>query len=64
MEREGVEVRTATLETGHCANFTAAKQLARIIEEVAEGKLQRDKIEVAKGPSKDEVKDAILKVQG
>jgi pimeloyl-ACP methyl ester carboxylesterase len=64
MEQEGVEVQTATLETGHCANFTAAKQLANIIEKVAKGTLQSDKSGRAKGTSKDDVKDAILNVQG
>jgi pimeloyl-ACP methyl ester carboxylesterase len=64
MEREGVKVQTATLETGHCANFTATKRLATIIEEVVKGSLQIDKSGVAKGTSKDDVKDAILNVQG
>jgi pimeloyl-ACP methyl ester carboxylesterase len=64
MEMEGAEVHTATLETGHCANFTAAKQVAHIIEEVAKEFWQSDKSGVAKGTSKDEVKDAILNVQG
>jgi pimeloyl-ACP methyl ester carboxylesterase len=64
MEEEGVEVQTATLETGHCANFTAAKQVAKIIEEVAKGSLQSDKNGVAKGTSKDDVKEAILDMQG
>jgi pimeloyl-ACP methyl ester carboxylesterase len=64
MEREGVEVQTTTLETGHCANFTAAKQLARFIEEMAKGSLQSVKSGTAKETSKDEVEDAILNVRG
>jgi pimeloyl-ACP methyl ester carboxylesterase len=63
MEKERVEVQMATLETGHCANFTAAKQVARTIVEVAKGYFQSDKSAVAKEISKDEVKDAILNVQ-
>jgi pimeloyl-ACP methyl ester carboxylesterase len=39
MEKEGVEVQTATLETGHCPNFTAAKEVADIVDRVVKGKL-------------------------
>jgi pimeloyl-ACP methyl ester carboxylesterase len=39
MEKEGVEVQTATLETGHCPNFTAAKEVADIVNTVVKRKL-------------------------
>lgn len=42
MRMEGIKVQTAMLETGHCANFTAAKQVADIVDSVANGHLQSD----------------------
>jgi pimeloyl-ACP methyl ester carboxylesterase len=39
MEKEGVKVQTATLETGHCPNFTAAKEVTDIVDKVTKGKL-------------------------
>jgi pimeloyl-ACP methyl ester carboxylesterase len=64
IRKEGVEVQTATLETGHCANFTAASQVADIIDKVVKGTLSKEVDEMIKGTSKDDVKDAILDVRG
>jgi pimeloyl-ACP methyl ester carboxylesterase len=40
MQKEGIEVQTATLETGHCPNFTAAEQVTMIVNAVVKGELQ------------------------
>jgi len=40
MEKEGVEVQVATLETGHCANFTAAGEVVNIVDQVVKGRLR------------------------
>jgi pimeloyl-ACP methyl ester carboxylesterase len=62
MRGEGVQVKTATLETGHCANFTAAAEVVGIVDKVVKGTLGDD-VGEAKGTSKDDVKEAILDVQ-
>jgi pimeloyl-ACP methyl ester carboxylesterase len=59
MGKEGVEVQVATLETGHCANFTAAKEVAEIVDQVAKGKLRRIVGENVQGTSQSKVVDAI-----
>jgi pimeloyl-ACP methyl ester carboxylesterase len=63
MRKEGVEVQTATLETGHCANFTAAHQVADIVDKVVKGTLGEDSGEAVKVTSKEDVREAILDVQ-
>jgi pimeloyl-ACP methyl ester carboxylesterase len=60
MRKEGVKAQSATLETGHCATFTAAKEVADIVEQVIKGDLPAVVDGEAIGTSKDEVKDAIL----
>ncbi|CAJ2510476.1 Uu.00g132850.m01.CDS01 [Anthostomella pinea] len=35
MRAEGVEVKTATLETGHCPNFTMPGEVVKVVEGVA-----------------------------
>jgi pimeloyl-ACP methyl ester carboxylesterase len=64
MRKEGVKVQSAMLETGHCATFTAAKEVADIVERVIKGDLPAVLDDEAKGTSKDEVKDAIFGTVG
>jgi hypothetical protein len=52
MQKEGIEVQTATLETGHCTNFTAAEQVAMIVNAVVKGKLQSGSAKALSGTSK------------
>ncbi|KAJ4366205.1 hypothetical protein N0V83_007841 [Neocucurbitaria cava] len=63
IRKEGVEVQTATVETGHCPNLSAAGEIAGIVERVAKGGIldtQRER--EGETRSKDDVKDAILGV--
>jgi hypothetical protein len=64
MRKEGVEVQSATLETGHCATFTAEKEVADVVQRVIKGDLPAGLDDEAKGTSKDEVKDAIFSTTG
>jgi pimeloyl-ACP methyl ester carboxylesterase len=65
MEKEGVEVQTVTLESGHCANFTSAKEVAEIVDAVVKRELRSGPAEGASGTSgtsKDDVQEAILHI--
>lgn len=62
MEKEGVAVQTATLETGHCPNFTTAKEVAEIVLKIARGELVGANSEAGKGTSKDDVRDLVEKL--
>ena len=64
MRKEGVAVQTATLETGHCPNLTAAKEVTDIVDAVAKGTLQSDSANDGRGTSKDDVREAIVNVSG
>lgn len=64
MQKEGVKVQTTTLETGHCPNLTAAKEVAEIVDAVARGILKSDSAKDGKGTSKDDVKEAIANLSG
>lgn len=63
LEKDGVQVQTATLEAGHCANFTAADKVAGVVDCVVKGGAVRDVKGGAQEVSKESVKDAILNVQ-
>lgn len=62
MRKEGIKVQTATLETGHCPNFTAADNVSKIVENVARGEMlvHND----VKETTKDDIKAAVLGIQG
>jgi pimeloyl-ACP methyl ester carboxylesterase len=62
MAKEGVEAQIATLETGHCPNFTAAKEVADIVLKVAKGELVAANSEASKGTSNDDIRDNIQKL--
>lgn len=64
MRKEGVSVQTATVQTGHCPNLTAAKEVADIVEAVVKGTLQSDSSKDGEGTSKDDVREAIVKATG
>jgi pimeloyl-ACP methyl ester carboxylesterase len=63
LKKEGIQVRTATLETGYCANFTAAEKVASIVDRVGKGESPSDLVGEAQEVSKDSVREAILNVQ-
>jgi pimeloyl-ACP methyl ester carboxylesterase len=61
MQREGAQVQTKTLETGHCANLTATKAVADIVRMVAKGDtMRKESVVEAKGLA--DVQDAIVGV--
>ncbi|KAF2820259.1 alpha/beta-hydrolase [Ophiobolus disseminans] len=64
MEREGVEVQIAMLETGHCASFTAAKKVADIVDQLTKGTVRSASGGNSKATNTGEVRDAILNVVG
>jgi hypothetical protein len=37
MRREGVEVRTVEVGSGHCPHLTATEEIVRVVEGVVEG---------------------------
>jgi pimeloyl-ACP methyl ester carboxylesterase len=55
MQKEGIEVRTVTLETGHCPNFTVTEQVAAIVEDEVKRTLRSGLVENASGTSNDGV---------
>ncbi|KAH7086403.1 Alpha/beta hydrolase fold-1 [Paraphoma chrysanthemicola] len=61
VKKQGVRVQTTTIETGHCANFTAAEDVADTVIKVAKGQLQNDQAKEAVGTNKHDVEGAILK---
>lgn len=63
MQKEGVEVQTATVNTGHCANFTAAKEVADIVNQVVKGQLKSVAPVADAATGKEDIKEAILKVE-
>jgi pimeloyl-ACP methyl ester carboxylesterase len=62
MAKEGVEAQIATLETGHCPNFTTAKEVADIVLKVAKGEPVGANSEASKGTTKDDVRDVVQKL--
>ena len=59
MRKEGVRMQTATLETGHCPNFTATQGVVDVLRKVAAGEQLEDKKEVEEIASTERVQDAI-----
>ncbi|KAF1851452.1 alpha/beta-hydrolase [Cucurbitaria berberidis CBS 394.84] len=39
MKKQGVEVQTATLDTGHCPNLTATTETAELVRKIAKGEV-------------------------
>jgi hypothetical protein len=60
--RESIDITYATLDTGHCANFTAAKLVANIVERVDARELHDNLKSVDTATSKEDVRDAIMSV--
>jgi hypothetical protein len=52
-------MQTATLETGHCPNFTATQGVVDVLRKVAAGEQLEDKKEVEEIASTERVQDAI-----
>ncbi|CAO2657981.1 Nn.00g072410.m01.CDS01 [Neocucurbitaria sp. VM-36] len=61
MNKEGVAVQTASLESGHCPHLTAAGGIPGIVENVVNGEgLGSQTEEKGEAKSSDDVKDTIL----
>ena len=61
MRKEGVQVQTATLETGHCPHFVVPDEVADVVGKVVRGeKLALGGVDEGSARSQDDVKNAIL----
>ncbi|KAH7390821.1 Alpha/beta hydrolase fold-1 [Phaeosphaeria sp. MPI-PUGE-AT-0046c] len=60
MRKEEVVVQTAAIETGHCPNLTAAKEVANIIDAVVKGTVQSHSSKESKRTSNDDIRGAIM----
>ena len=63
MKKEGVQVQTATLETGHSPNLTAADEVTEIVAKVARGEVLETR-SLEEVTDNQELRDTILSVSG
>ncbi|KAH6642854.1 Alpha/beta hydrolase fold-1 [Boeremia exigua] len=66
MEKEGVQVQTVSIDTGHCPNLTRPNEVVEIVRKIADGKAVGGEKEdqTIRGTSTGDVKDEIHSVGG